>query len=251
MIAKKLRIILVLVSFSVCLGLMSSTYSRYVADTTGNIEVLFAKWQILVNTTDITSNTSSTINFVPVIEENLYVKNNTVAPSSKGYFDIAIDPSNVDVTFDYTIDLAIVNENMPDLVITKYAKLPNTYIEGDSITLLDLTENSITETLTFDKVTEGYFKVVVLLFLAARLARSHSKEFGKECAYIAAGFSLGLITKAIYKNQVWTTLFLLGIIAIEVVNLELSDQIGGADLTQFIPPFESIDSKFSLDPTNW
>lgn len=103
----------------------------------------------------------------------------------------------------------------------------------------------------FDKVTEGYFKVVVLLFLAARLARSHSKEFGKECAYIAAGFSLGLITKAIYKNQVWTTLFLLGIIAIEVVNLELSDQIGGADLTQFIPPFESIDSKFSLDPTNW
>lgn len=156
MIVKKIRIILVLVSFSVCLGLMSSTYSRYVADTTGNIEVLFAKWQILVNTTDITTNTSSTINFVPVIEENLYVKNNTVAPSSKGYFDIAIDPSNVDVTFDYTIDLAIVNENMPDLVITKYAKLPNTYIEGDSITLLDLAENSITETLTFDKVTEGF-----------------------------------------------------------------------------------------------
>lgn len=155
-ILKKVRFILVLISFSVCLGLMSSTYSRYVADATSNIEVLFAKWQILVNETDITSNSNSTISFVPVIEENNYVESNTVAPSSKGYFDIVVDPSNVGVSFKYTINLAIANENMPDLMITKYAILPSTYIEGDPLTVINLTDNTITNTLNFDKNTPSF-----------------------------------------------------------------------------------------------
>jgi hypothetical protein len=150
-ILKKARFVLVLISFSVCLGLMSSTYSRYVAGTTSNIEVLFAKWQILVNNTDITSNTSSSITFVPVIEENNYVEANTVAPSSKGYFDIAVDPSNVGVSFKYTINLAVANENMPDLMITKYSIIPSTYVEGDPLEVTNLTDNTITNTLNFDK----------------------------------------------------------------------------------------------------
>jgi len=150
-ILKKVRFILVLISFSVCLGLMSSTYSRYVADATSNIEVLFAKWQILVNSNDITSNSSSTITFVPVIEENNYVQSNTVAPSSKGYFDIVVDPSNVGVSFKYTINLAVTNENMPDLMITKYSIIPSTYIEGDPLEVTNLTDNTITNTLNFDK----------------------------------------------------------------------------------------------------
>ncbi len=150
-ILKKVRFIFVLISFSVCLGLMSSTYSRYVADTTSNIEVLFAKWQILVNNTDITSNSSSTITFVPVIEENANVESDTVAPSSNGYFDIVVDPSNVGVSFKYTINLAVTNENMPDLMITKYSILPSTYIEGDPLEVTSLTDNLITNTLNFDK----------------------------------------------------------------------------------------------------
>ena len=117
---KKVRVILLFVSLSICLCLMSSTYSRYVADATGNIEVLFANWQILVSNTDITNNSNPTIAFMPIIEENDYVASNTMAPSSKGYFDIDIDPTNVDVSFKYSINLEIENENMPDLMITKY-----------------------------------------------------------------------------------------------------------------------------------
>jgi len=135
---------------------MSSTYSRYVADATSNIEVLFAKWQILVNQTDITSNTSSTISFVPIIEENNYVESNTVAPSSKGYFDIVVDPSNVGVSFKYTINLAVANENMPDLMITKYSILPSNYVEGDPLEVTNLTNNTITNTLNFDKNTTSF-----------------------------------------------------------------------------------------------
>lgn len=153
---KKVRYILVFISLSICLCLMSNTYSRYVADTTSNIEVLFAKWQILVNSTDITSNSNSSINFTPVIEDNEYVESNVIAPSSKGYFDIDIDPSNADVSFKYTINLAIANENMPDLMITKYSIVPSTYIEGDPLDVISLSNSLITNTLYFDKMTTSF-----------------------------------------------------------------------------------------------
>lgn len=153
---KKVRFILVFISLSICLCLMSSTYSRYVASASGNIDVLFAKWQILVSDTDITTNADSQIVFTPVIEENEYVASNVMAPSSKGYFDIAIDPSNVDVSFKYTINLGIENENMPDLMITKYAILPTNYIEGDPVEQIDLTDSIITNNLIYDKNTPEF-----------------------------------------------------------------------------------------------
>ena len=49
----KFKILAVLVSLSLTLCFMSNTYSRYVANTTGNVEVRFARWQILVNENDI------------------------------------------------------------------------------------------------------------------------------------------------------------------------------------------------------
>lgn len=153
---KKIGIILLLVSASISLGLMSNTYSRYVADTTGNIDILFAKWQILVNNKDITTNSSSSISFEPVIEANENVAANVMAPTSKGHFDIDIDPTNVQVSFKYTINLNIENENIPDLMITKYAIVPTGYTEGDILNVINLEENTITNTLYYDNETANF-----------------------------------------------------------------------------------------------
>ncbi len=153
---RKIRFILAFISLSICLGLMSTTYSRYVADTTGSIDVLFAKWQFLVNNVDITSDSESSITFVPVIEENEHIAPNVVAPSSKGYFDIEINPTNVDVSFKYTINLEIENEDIPDLMITKYAFIPEAYIEGDPLDVITLEDNVITDNLIFDKNDEEF-----------------------------------------------------------------------------------------------
>ena len=78
---KRFRILLLIIAISLSLSLMSNTYSRYVASTTGDLEVIFAKWQILVNDSDITNNNSSQISLVPIIEENENIKSNTIAPS--------------------------------------------------------------------------------------------------------------------------------------------------------------------------
>lgn len=153
---KKVRFILAFISLSICLSFMSSTYSRYVASTTSNVEGLFAKWQILVSDTDITSNSTSTITFVPTIEENEYVASNVIAPSSKGYFDIDINPTNVEVSFKYSIELTIENTNIPDLKITGYSIIPNTYVEGDPLDVVNLSDNLVTGTLNFDKGVESF-----------------------------------------------------------------------------------------------
>lgn len=147
---RKLKILLALVSFSLTLGLMSNTYSRYIVDTSGDVEVKFTKWQILVNDVDITNKTSSSINLTPVMEDNENVAPNTIAPSSKGYFDIDIDPSNAELSFDYSVSLEVLNDNMPDLMITKYALLNNDYQEGDDVKAISLLDNTIKGTLNYN-----------------------------------------------------------------------------------------------------
>lgn len=155
-INSKLKILIVFIPLSLTLCLMSNTYSRYVADTTGNIEMLFAKWQILVNENDITNNTSSEVTITPVIEENENIETNKLAPTSKGYFDIDINPSNIEVSFNYKINLNLVNKDITDLMITKYAILDNNYIEGDNLNLITIENNTITNTLNYDNTKEDF-----------------------------------------------------------------------------------------------
>lgn len=159
---KKFKVLIVIASLAITLSLMSNTYSRYVASSQGNLEIEFAKWQLLINNTDITTNTSSTISFEPTIEANKNVADNKVAPASTGYFDIEIDPTNVDVSFKYKIDLSIDNENIPDLRITKYAIVPEDYSEGDALNYNYLTNNTIENTLYYSNT--GFNKFTIRVF---------------------------------------------------------------------------------------
>lgn len=153
---KRFYFILLLMSCSLSLCFMSSTYSRYVAGTTGNIDILFAKWQILLNNNDITEYNNSEMTFTPTIIANDNVASNMVAPTSKGYFDININPKNVDVSFNYKISLDIENEDIPDLLITKYALLPDNYKDGDNLDYVLLTDNIITDELIFDNSVDNF-----------------------------------------------------------------------------------------------
>lgn len=142
--------------FTASLGLMSNTYSRYVASAKSDINVTFSKWQILLNNEDITQSSDSSINITPVIEENENIASDTLAPSSKGYFDIEIDPSNVDLSFKYTVELSINNEFIPDVMITKYSIIPETHIDGEEIEVISLEETSIVNALFYDNNVDEF-----------------------------------------------------------------------------------------------
>jgi hypothetical protein len=159
---KKFKVLIVIASLAITLSLMSNTYSRYVASSEGNVEIEFAKWQLLVNTVDVTSSSTSNISFEPVIETNVNIAKNKVAPSSTGYFDIEIDPTNVDVSFKYTIDLNIDSEKVPDLMITKYAVLPDNYIEGNALNFSNLVEGKISNVMNYSE--DGFKKFTLRIY---------------------------------------------------------------------------------------
>ncbi len=155
--SKKIKIILILLTLSVTLSFMSDTYSRYVVNTNSNVEMSFANWQILVNNSDITDGTATSLAITPVIEENDNIKNNTIAPSSKGYFDILINPSNVEISFKYEVSFKVLNENLTDIKILKYAILDESYIEGETtIQSQDIVDNQINGSASYDNKTENF-----------------------------------------------------------------------------------------------
>lgn len=156
---KKFKVLLIIASLAITLSLMSNTYSRYVASSQGNVEIEFAKWQVLVNNVDITNKTSSKLDLKPVIDTNNgNVAQNKVAPSSSGYFDVEIDPTNVDVSFKYSIELSFTNNlkdesgnniEIEDLIITEYAILPENYTENDGLKTVAINDSSISDTMLY------------------------------------------------------------------------------------------------------
>ena len=194
--AMKFKILLVISSLALTLSLMSNTYSRYVADVDSNIDLLFAKWQILVNENDITNNTTTSINITPIMEENVNVAENTVAPSSKGYFDIDIDPSNAGVSFDYSINLNIEDENMPDLMISKYAVLDKDYNEGDQITTTTILNNTINGTVDYNATAHEPFTVRVFFEWYEGVDEKMDDEADTNIGYEAALNNKSLLVNA-------------------------------------------------------
>ena len=96
---------------------------------------------------DISDASNSEILFVPVIDSNNEVDENSVAPSSSGYFDIAIDPSNVALSFNYNITFSIENDDIPDLMISEYAILP---VDDSPIEKISLDNNIIEKDMIYD-----------------------------------------------------------------------------------------------------
>lgn len=147
MIKTKLKVLIVFVIFAFALSIVSNTYSRYVAAAEENIDIALANWQILLNNEDITSSSSSVGLINPVILENENVASNKLAPSSRGYFDIDIDASSVELSFNYNIKLD-KNEILDDLFITKYQIINDENEESDYI---DIVNNEINGTINYSK----------------------------------------------------------------------------------------------------
>lgn len=146
-IINKLKLLIVCFMLIILVSLMSNTFSKYVSSADGDLNVSFAKWQILVNNLDISDASNSEILFVPVIDSNNEVDENSVAPSSSGYFDIAIDPSNVALSFNYNISFSIENDDIPDLMISEYAILP---VDDSPIEKISLDNNIIEKDMIYD-----------------------------------------------------------------------------------------------------
>ena len=101
--------------------MFQSTYAKYKKQVNSNVNSTIASWNIKINNETINNKKTLTNSITPTFYENEYVKENTLAPGIKGYFDINIDSSKVDVDFNYEVN-AVLNSstNLTDFKITDY-----------------------------------------------------------------------------------------------------------------------------------
>ena len=136
-INKDIRFILIFI-FIVYLSfiyLFQTSLAKYRKQVTGNIDLQIAKWNIKINDEDVENKSVLTNNIIPVFEGNEYTKDSVIAPGSKGYCDIIIDATNVDVDFTYELGISIGEEN----------QISDLRTSGYTINPTDTTEDVVTE----------------------------------------------------------------------------------------------------------
>ena len=129
-----LFIIVIVIAF---IYLSQASLAKYRKQTEGNLEGTVAHWNIKLNGEDIHREMTNII--TPVINESNYTKTGVVAPGTTGYFNLAIDATDVDVDFTYTISFESLN-SLEDIKVTSYE------INNDGIT------HNVTDTVTGDIV---------------------------------------------------------------------------------------------------
>lgn len=143
-ISKKIRIFLFLISLLYFVSLIQKTYAKYTTSAEANADISIARWNILVNDQDIKSNSNFSNTIKPVFEDNEYIKNDIIAPTSKGYFDVVINGDNTDVSYKTTINVKTSDINtITDLTITGYSI-------DDSSEIKTLTNNSLEDTINYN-----------------------------------------------------------------------------------------------------
>lgn len=109
------------------------SYGIFESDTSTDISSSIAKWQILVNGSNITGSTNTfnidTVNW----ETNSGVAPGKAAPGLSAYFEILINPSGSEVSIEYEIFLDFLNLNNDKIsLISIKDKLGNSLTEVDA-----------------------------------------------------------------------------------------------------------------------
>lgn len=144
---KKVLILLSCISLLVTISFFNETYGKYLTSLDDKTNIKIARWKILVNGTDIKNNSTTGTTITPVFVDNENIQNNVIAPTSEGYFDIVIDGSGADVSFEYSITTTVSEESsVKDLVITGYSINDEEKIESN--------ESNITNIVPLDETNK-------------------------------------------------------------------------------------------------
>ena len=110
-----------MVFLSLTVFLIHDSYAKYLTALNETTNIRVARWRILVNNNDIRANNTATAVVTPVFYQNNHIANNVIAPTSEGYFDLVIDSSGADVSFNYSLDVGVNSTSaVQDLVVTGY-----------------------------------------------------------------------------------------------------------------------------------
>lgn len=124
--------ILLLLAILVTVFSIQRTYAKYFEKVGTTYNTNIKKWVINVNNNNIHESKALNEIVEPVLVENENMNNNdTLVPGREGYFDMVIDYSYVDLTFDYNFKIEQLNNTqLEDFEIFGYSIVDN---EQDNI----------------------------------------------------------------------------------------------------------------------
>ncbi len=131
--------LLIFLLFGVTFFLLQDTLAKYRKKVDENVDISLASWNIKLNGESVAGKSSITGNITPIFDESEHVASGVLSPGIKGYFDIDIDASDVDVSFTYHLSvLASDVESYPDIIAYGYTLDPDN--NGD---VIDYAEDGI------------------------------------------------------------------------------------------------------------
>lgn len=139
---KRFVLLIILILMFILISFFVQTFAKYLVSASGNTNINIARWNIIVNNASIQNNLDISNTLTPVFPGNEHIASNIIAPTAEGYFDLNLDFSYVDVSFEYEISVS-TNENssVQDIVTTGYS------INNGEIITFDQNNSNIKNTI--------------------------------------------------------------------------------------------------------
>lgn len=154
---KKIKLLIAFIALFICIIQIKETYAKYIESKNGDAEFNVAGWKIKINNSDITDGASLSSLINPVYESNSNIKDGVIAPGSQGYFDINIDATNTEVSFNYEITITPSQESdVTDLTIYAY--------KIDDGAIINTNNNSNTITNRINNIDQNKTLTIRLFF---------------------------------------------------------------------------------------
>lgn len=127
---KTFKVILLILVLIFAFLVIRSTYSKYLTQTDDNASLHIANWNIKLNDKDISEAKNFTNNVPITLDENPYIENDLIAPTSVGSFRLKLESTGTELPFKY--NLTIAGEESFDAISTYKTELG--YYNYDSLT---------------------------------------------------------------------------------------------------------------------
>ena len=150
----KNKILLISLSIILCITtiyLIRNTYGLFESNNVMIMDNNVAKWNVLINGTDIKSGENFNVDSINIVEGD-NVLNGKMAPGTQGHFDIEIDPQDTDTSILYSItfDFSKINDNF---IIESIEE-----ITGGN--LIKTGENSYSKVITLDEINSNVTNII-------------------------------------------------------------------------------------------
>lgn len=119
--SKKILYILSIISVILLVFFIATTYAKYSSQSDKNVTFNLTSWKLIINNTDIANNSNFSAGIVPTFTNTTYISDGVVAPTSVGYFDVEIDCSNTNLSFEYLLTVSNADSDVVDYNITGYS----------------------------------------------------------------------------------------------------------------------------------